>query len=128
MPAVAEPRSIVPEVAACLGRLTSYIALRPDWDANGALSPDPSALRSAMLFLLEQIPSGPAPSVGPGVDGTIEMEWERSGLPAVTITFGPGEHAFMAVFTAERVLSEFDTGSRMSLATELSRVLRSGGD
>ncbi len=116
---IAEPRFIASEVADALGRLIGLIGLRPGWDDEGALAPDPDALRAAMLFLLEQVPSGPAPSVGPGVDGSIEMEWELTGRPSVAITFGPGKGALLAAFTPDEVVAEMETSDGAALATAL---------
>jgi hypothetical protein len=61
MVAVAEPRPVSVEVAATLARLTDFLNLEAAWDGESARPPSPAALRNALLFLIEQMPAGPAP-------------------------------------------------------------------
>ena len=104
--AIAEPRPVAVEVAASLVRLIEFSSLESAWDGETALPPSPAALRNAMLFLIEQVPDGPAPAVGPGLDGSIEMEWELAGRPSVSVTFNTDGTAYFTAFTADRVLQE----------------------
>ena len=127
MVAVAEPRPIAADVAAALARLIQLMSLPLGWDGESAAAPDPTALRNAMLFLIEQIPTGPAPSVGPGIDGSVEMEWELPARPMATITFGPGEAAYLAAFTSDEVLTDAMIRDRTSLANGLLRTLAGDG-
>jgi hypothetical protein len=107
MVALAERRPVAGDVAAALARLTGFLSLEPAWDGGGAMPPAPSALGAAMLFLLEQMPDGPAPAVGPGTDGSIEMEWELPGRPAVSVTFETDGTAYFTAFTKDAVIREF---------------------
>ncbi len=116
MVAIAEPRPVAGEVAAALARLAGFLSLEPAWDGDDARAPSPVALGKAMLFLLEQMPSGPAPAVGPGRDGSIEMEWELPGRPSVSVTFEPDGTAYFTAFTKEAVLQEFATAPNGALA------------
>ena len=127
MVAVAEQRPIAPQVATALGRLVQFMSLEPGWDGESARAPDPTALRNAMLFLLEQVPAGPAPGVGPGFDGTIEMEWELPNRQGATVTFGPGEEAYLAVFNDERVLVDALIKERADLADGLLQAMAHDG-
>ena len=123
MVAVAEQRPIAPQVATALGRLIQFMSLEPGWDGESARAPDPTALRNAMLFLLEQIPAG----LGPGFDGTIEMEWELPNRQGATVTFGPGEEAYLAVFNDERVLVDALIEDRADLADGLLQAMANNG-
>ena len=116
MVAIAEPRPVSIAVAAALARLTDFLNLEPAWDGESACPPSPSALRNAMLFLIEQLPSGPAPAVGPGRDGSIEMEWELPGRPAVVVTFEADGSVYFTSFTPTGVLREFATSDHGAVA------------
>lgn len=111
------------EVAAALVRLIELSSLEPAWDGDDALPPSPAALRNAMLFLIEQLPDGPAPAVGPTLDGSIEMEWELPGRPAVSVTFITDGTAYFTAFTPAQVLRELQLPAGAPLATAVIDAL-----
>ena len=121
--AIAEPRPVAVEVAAALVRLIEFSSLESAWDGETALPPSPAALRNAMLFLIEQLPGGPAPAVGPGLDGSIEMEWEFPGRPSVSVTFSTDGTAYFTTFTLERVLQEAQIPAGAPLADAVMHAL-----
>lgn len=116
--AIAEPRPVAVEVAAALVRLIEFSTLESAWDGDAARPPAPAALRNAMLFLIEQLPDGPAPAVGPGLDGSIEMEWELAGRPSVSVTFNTDGTAYFTAFTSNEVRQEaqFPAGAPLAAA------------
>lgn len=111
------------DVTAALGRLTEFLGLGPGWDGDSADPPSRAALQNAMLFLIEQMPDGPAPSVGPGFDGSIEMEWDTSPRPSVSVTFQPDGSAYFTTFAAEEVVREFGTRDRTTLSRAVNEAL-----
>ena len=121
--AIAEPRPVAVEVAAALVRLIEFSSLQSAWDGETARPPAPAALRNAMLFLIEQLPDGPAPAVGPGLDGSIEMEWELPGRPSVSVTFDTDGAAYFTAFTADRVLQEAQLPAGAPLAAAVLDAL-----
>ena len=121
--AIAEPRPVAVEVAAALVRLIEFSSLESDWDGETARPPAPAALRNAMLFLIEQLPDGPAPAVGPGLDGSIEMEWELAGRPSVSVTFDSDGAAYLTAFTPDKVLQEAQFPAGAPLATAVLDAL-----
>ena len=123
MVAIAEPRPVSAEVAAALARLTEFLSLEAGWDGEDARPASPTALRNAMLFLIEQMPTGPAPAVGPALDGSIEMEWEVAGHPSVSVTFETDGAAYFTAFTPAQVLREFRSSDGAPVAAAVTATL-----
>ena len=122
MAAPAESVSALSVRTTALGRLADLLCLETGWDGESAIAPSPLAVRNAIRFLVE-LPPGNTPDIGPGLDGSIEMEWELPERPMVSLTFEGSGTAYFTAFTPDRVLEEFECEVDGALTSAVVNIL-----
>lgn len=93
-----------PVVQALVADLNDMLALSTDWDTYGGRSLSITAARAAVSWLLDACQDRlPAPTVVPGSDGSIQLEWHTRGVD-LEVHFeasGVGEFSFEDLDTGE---------------------------
>jgi hypothetical protein len=120
---VAEPSSSPgPDLAWCTRRLDDIAELEPGWD-DGAPVPSRVAIAKAREFLRLHLRGLLLPAIGPGLEGTVEFEWDLPGGLAAGMSFLPDGSFSYSAFNRDRVIDEGESSDMGTAEAFLRRFL-----
>ena len=97
-----------------VGDLNEKLALAPNWDTYGGRAVSINAARAAVSWFLDVFQEDlPAPSIVPGSDGSIQLEWHARGIDL--------EVCFESSGVAEFSFEDLDTGQQAAGRAELAQ-------